>query len=178
MTFEQFQAAVADIPLHQLAEVEKSKLVFSDEVRKMCEINSCRQYGRTWMCPPGVGEIAAWKERMFGFKHAFLFSYVGTLEDSFDYESMVRIKAEFGQIIVKIRRLMEEANAQFLIFGAGGCQLCEQCTYPDAPCRRPEEATPSVEACGLFIAEMAEPCGLNYINGPNTVTYFGLVMAN
>ena len=43
---------------------------------------------------------------------------------------------------------------------------------------RPEEATPSVEACGLFIAEMAEPCGLNYINGPNTVTYFGLVMAN
>lgn len=178
MTFEQFHEAVAHIPFHQIAEVEKEQLVFSDEVRKMCESNSCGQYGRTWMCPPGVGEVAAWKERMLGYAHAFLFSYVGELEDSFDFESMIRIKDEFGQIIRQIKGLLAEAGAQFLIFGAGGCQLCEECAYPDAPCRRPEEATPSVEACGLFIAEMAKPCGFNYINGPNTVTHFGLVMAN
>ena len=44
------------------------------------------------------------------------------------------------------------------------------------PCRFPEKAFPSLEAYGVFVSKLAQACGMRYINGANTVTYFGVVL--
>ncbi len=176
MTYEQCKHYLDPFPLNQVSEIAKENLCFSDEVRQICESNGCGRYGKTWMCPPGVGAVADWKERIMAYRHAVLFNYVDRIEDSFDFEGMMKIGHDFSAIIRKVKNDLERDGADFLIFGAGSCQLCQTCTYPDAPCRRPNEAIPSVEACGLYVAKMAEPCGFRYINGQNTVTYFGLIM--
>ena len=60
MTYAQLAAGVAHLPLNQIAEVPKEKLIFSEEVRRMCERNDCGSYAKNWMCPPGVGPVAEW----------------------------------------------------------------------------------------------------------------------
>jgi hypothetical protein len=35
---------------------------------------------------------------------------------------------------------------------------------------------PSLEAYGINVSELAKAAGMNYINGQNTVTYFGAVL--
>ena len=67
-----------------------------------------------------------------------------------------------------------ELAAQAL--GCEGCDICEKCTYPDAPCRFPEKAIPSIEACGISVVELSKLIGLNYNNGPCTVTYFCMIL--
>ena len=65
----------------------------------------------------------------------------------------------------------------YLHLGAGGCGLCEKCAkLDDLPCRYPKEALASLEAYGVFVSETAKHAGLQYINGANTVTYFGIIL--
>lgn len=110
------------------------------------------------------------------FSHAVLFNYVGKIEDSYDFEGMQEIGAQFTEIVKAFDQKLRESKEKYLLFGAGSCSICEKCTYPDAPCRFPEKMIPSMESCGMFVAKMAEPNGFKYINGTNTVTYFGIVL--
>ncbi|MBR6781391.1 MAG: DUF2284 domain-containing protein, partial [Clostridia bacterium] len=64
----------------------------------------------------------------------------------------------------------------FQAMGCGSCDLCEKCTYPDAPCRFPDRALTSVEANGIQVIELAKNIGINYNNGENTVTYFSMIL--
>ena len=41
--------------ISQSAVIQPNEIVFDDEVRAICAGNACRQYGRTWVCPPGWG---------------------------------------------------------------------------------------------------------------------------
>ena len=63
--------------------------------------------------------------------------------------------------------------SKYLILSNEGCDLCKNCTYPDAPCRFPDRAHGSLEGYGIFVNKLAEQAGINYINGVNTMSYFG-----
>jgi predicted metal-binding protein len=65
---------------------------------------------------------------------------------------------------------------QFELLGAGSCSLCEECTYPDAPCRFPEQARRSMEACGIDVVTLSKENNIRYFNGANTVTYFSVLL--
>lgn len=58
----------------------------------------------------------------------------------------------------------------------GGCHLCKVCTKPEGrPCRHPDLALPSMEGYGVDVYRTARNTSLKYINGANTVTYFGML---
>jgi len=42
----------------------------------------------------------------------------------------------------------------------------------------PDRAMPSLEAYGINVSLLAKTSGMKYINGANTVTYFGAVLFN
>ncbi|MEG0146307.1 MAG: DUF2284 domain-containing protein, partial [Clostridia bacterium] len=66
---------------------------------------------------------------------------------------------------------------QFLVLGSGGCGRCETCAKAEhLPCRFPNDALSSLEGYGVNVYQAACNAGLPYINGQNTVTYFGLVL--
>lgn len=176
MTVERAIEMIKKYDMNQVDEIRAEDLVFDDEVRKMCEANSCGMYGKNWMCPPGNGDIWGWKDRMMKYKHAVLFNYVGKLEDSFDFEGMEAAKDYFSDAARELRESFSKELDDFYLLGAGSCSLCAQCSYPDAPCRFPNKSMPSIEACGVFVSETAKKCGFKYINGTNTVTYFGLLL--
>ncbi len=164
-----------ELGIHQFAFIKTSDLIFSDGVRKLCEMNSCGQYGKTWACPPGVGTLEECREKILKYENFFVFTTMHPLEDSFDFEGMEAGKVRHTEVCPAIVNLFREQYADLLVLSAEGCERCKTCTYPDAPCRFPETLYPSIESYGVEVNRLAATAGINYINGANTVTYFGCI---
>jgi len=76
-------------------------------------------------------------------------------------------------------RVAELDLPRVLHLTAGACGVCERCGKEDGiPCRFPDRATSSLEAYGIHVARLSESAGMKYINGVNTVTYFGAILFN
>lgn len=171
--FEQELLALLGDGVWQYAVVSTEKISFEDDVIEACKRNYCGRYGKSWTCPPGNGDQEVIRTELKSYSNAFVFTTKHPLEDSFDVEGMAAAAKEHEMLNEKIAGFCRERDAKLL--GAGGCRICEKCTYPDAPCRFPDRATSSVEACGINVMRLSETAGINYINGANTVTYFTAV---
>ena len=87
-----------DIGLNQYAFVNPKEIPFSQEVRNMCEMNSCGRYNTNWQCPPGAGELQVLEAKAKGYPYALLFNAIFKLEDSYDYEGMMAAKDDFTEV--------------------------------------------------------------------------------
>ena len=161
-----------------------AKVIRTDEIvtdrifRTMCEANACGAYGKCWMCPPHVGDIDTLMAEVKKYDFALVYQTVSELEDSFDFEGMIEAKKQTYRLTQKIRSELDSLGfPRILHLGAGGCGVCEKCAARDGePCRFPELALPSLEAYGINVSQLAGAAGMKYINGADTVTYFGAVL--
>lgn len=172
------EALAKEAGFYQWGVLPTQQIEFSQEVRKMCEQNTCRQYGKTWCCPPAVGTVEECRERVCQYQWALVFSVKYQLEDSFDYEGMTEGMKAFKTAARKFSSLIKDCLSDYLILSNEGCDLCPSCTYPDAPCRFPQLSHGSLEAYGIFVTPLAKAANVVYNNGPCTVTYFGALFFN
>jgi predicted metal-binding protein len=154
------------------AVVSTAELVFSPELRAACESGICGNYGRTWTCPPAAGTVEELKARILAYKNALVFTTKHDLEDSFDVEGMQRGKELHNRLSMEVRERFGETNP---VYGAGGCVNCVKCSYP-GPCKSPEKQLASLEAAGINVSALSRSAEIRYNNGPNTVTYFSMVL--
>ena len=91
---------------------------------------------------------------------------------------MVAAKKRTYPLAQALRDIFKHAGiTKVLHLGAGGCGVCEVCAKKTGePCRFPDKAMPSLEAYGVNVSELARAAGMKYVNGQNTVTYFGAVL--
>lgn len=164
--------------LFEYGYVEIENLKYYQEVRTICEGNSCRNYGTSWACPPAIGTIAECKERVQQYNKMLLFTRKYELEDSFDFESMVAGLKDFKQTVDKFQQNLYGILSAYLLLSNEGCGRCSECTYPNASCRFPQLLHHSLEGYGFIIKELADEAGIHYNNGSNTVTYFGALLFN
>lgn len=161
--------------------VDVEKIDTDPVFRDMCASNACGNYGRCWMCPPDVGDIDALMAELKTYDTALVYQTVGELEDSYDFEGMMEAGAAHNRLVQRIRdHISPDAYgkdfSKILHLGAGGCRVCEVCAKKTGePCRFPEKALASLEAYGVNVSKLAAAAGMKYINGQNTVTYFGAV---
>ena len=120
---------------------------------------------------PAVGTVEECRERIRKYETMAVFSVKYDLEDSFDFEGMEEGMTQFKIVCRNIDRQIRDYLKDFLILSNEGCDMCTECTYPDAPCRFPEQAHGSLEGYGILVSELAGQAGIRYINGKNTVTY-------
>ena len=146
--------------------------------RDACRSNACGNYGQCYMCPPDVGDILTLMDAVRAYPRAVLYQTVHALEDSFDYEGMAEAGARHAAVSQRLEQRLRAQNiGPHLHLSAGGCKVCDQCAKRDAlPCRHPDLAMPGMESYGVDVARTAKAAGLPYINGQNTVTYFGMVL--
>lgn len=159
------------------AVIKETDVVCDRAFRAMCEKNVCGKYGRCYACPPDVGDIDERMNALTKYGHVFVYQTVGDLEDSFDIENMSLYAKKHNELTVKIKRFLKSAGyTDALVLGAGGCSLCERCAkITGEPCRHEEDRIESLESYGVHVSRLAESAGMKYINGQNTVTYFGAV---
>lgn len=162
--------------VYQYKIINTDLIPFMQEVVDACRANRCGRYGTCWTCPPGVGDFRELEKKIKRYKYALVCSYKCELEDSFDFEGMMEGNRRARRDLRRMAEMMRKDGEEITVLGCEGCGLCEKCTYPDAPCRFPEKAIPSVEACGISVVELAKITGINYNNGANTVTYFTITL--
>ena len=88
------------------------------------------------------------------------------------------IKERFSALLTDALRaeIRKEPFPKVLTLGAGGCRICPVCAMKTGEeCRHPDRALASLEAYGVNVSKLAAASGMKYINGQNTVTYFGAV---
>jgi predicted metal-binding protein len=153
------------------AELNMDALEFMPEVREMCSADRCRQYGKNWRCPPACGSIEEAAARAAQYSSGILVQTIGVLQDDFDYETMMttgqKHKANFAALVEQVKA----RHPDVLPMGAGTCEICERCSYPDAPCRHPDTSISSMEAYGLWVSRVCELSDVPYNNGKHTITY-------
>jgi predicted metal-binding protein len=158
---------------HEIGLIETSALTFSPELYKTCAVNTCGNYNKCWTCPPAVGTLEEQREKILCWKYALVFTTKVDLEDSFDIEGMTEGGKTHNSLTTDIRRQF----GAYPVYGAGGCKVCNICAYP-GPCRFPDRAVSAVEAAGINVTELSRTAHLKYNNGPNTVTYFSMILFN
>lgn len=163
---------------HRAAFVPVADIRFDRAFRDVCATNACGNYGRCWMCPPDAGGIDELMAEARSFDTALVFQTVDPLEDSFDFEGMMDAAARSSRLNQALTGLLRQGGfPRWLQLGAGGCHVCPVCARrTNEPCRHPELALASLETYGVDVAKLAEAAGMKYINGQNTVTFFGAVL--
>ena len=174
---EQIVRQIEEMGASHAAFVETKEIPFEAAFRAACEQNACGFYNRCWTCPPDAGNIDDCMTHVKEFPHAVLFQTISPLEDSYDIEGMHAAATAHNALTLGVQQTFRQAGVFSKVLGAGACGVCPTCTKPDGnPCRFPDLAVTSLEACGINVSELAKTCGLRYINGQNTVTYFGLLL--
>ena len=154
-------------------------LTFTDDVRFMCEQNTCGRYNRAWNCPPVCGTIKELEAVCMSFSNGILVNIVTHIQDSFDWEGMMEGGRVLCRLLIETKGLADDSGlTDYRIFGGGGCYGCKDCSYPDTPCRHPELLFTPIEACGINVMQFAKDAGFKYMNGQNTVTFFGMILYN
>jgi predicted metal-binding protein len=110
------------------------------------------------------------------YENMLIMTKVVKLEDSFDLESMDSGRKHFSEYLHQLNKKYQITTRKMMIFGVGSCELCHQCTYPEAECRHPLEKFIALEAAGIDVASLAQTAKVNYYNGKNTVTYFAAIL--
>jgi len=157
-------------------EISSKTIPFSSEVRAMCEQNSCGSYGKNWTCPPALPVLDELQLQLASFTTFLIIYKVYQVKSSFDWQGMMSGVTDFQARMLCLKKKIEaiEPKFDFLVLGAGACQVCASCSFPDGePCRNPDDAIVSVEAYGIDVMKMMIENKLQYYSGKNTVTYIG-----
>ena len=173
---ERLQKILETAGVYQWGIVDTGDIRFLQEVRGMCEVNTCRQYGKTWACPPAAGTVEECRERIRKYETMAVFSVKYDLEDSFDFEGMRTSLFRFKELVDALDRRLRLLLARYQLLSNEGCGRCKRCTCPDAPCRFPDRLYHSLEGYGFSVSQLAQEAGIRYYHGKNTVTYFGALL--
>lgn len=164
------------IGFSHVGEWKTENLRFLPEVREMCAADRCRNYGKSWTCPPYCGTLEEISARAAQYKRGILVQTTGIMEDDFDIECMMETEQRQKECFF---RLVEEVRTRYpncLPMSSGACAVCKTCTCPDEPCRFPARAIPSMEAYGLVVSEVCEGAGMPYYYGSKTITYTSCIL--
>ncbi|MBP3375504.1 MAG: DUF2284 domain-containing protein [Clostridia bacterium] len=176
--FERIISAPLRFGAYKSGVIKVEDISLDASFRSMCESNACGAYGKCYMCPPDVGDVDLLMAEIGIYDYALVYQTVSELEDSFDFEGMLEAKKKSYPLAQSLRKVFDDLGIKSVLhLGAGGCGVCESCAKNDGePCRFPEKAMPSLEAYCINVSELARAAGMKYINGQNTVTYFGAVL--
>ena len=153
-------------------------IVLSETFRDICKSNQCGKYGKCWVCPPELPEADEVMARIRSYDRVLWYQTVSSIEDSFDIEGMIEAGNRHVRISHRLRDMVADLLPEnALHLSCGGCRLCQRCAKEDGePCRMPEKAMSSLEGYCVDVYNTTKDTHLKYINGQNTVTYFGAIL--
>lgn len=178
MDKEQLLTIAKESGFETVAELDPATLTALPEVRDMCAVNTCGMYDLKWSCPPGCGGIEECGEKMKKYTKGILVQTVGDIEDSLDFEGIMEVKETHDARYKACAEKLREVLSDMLPLADGACTICSKCTYPDAPCRFPDKSFSSMEAFGLYVADVCKKNGVDYNYGPGKMCYSGCFLYN
>ncbi|HHY98491.1 MAG TPA: DUF2284 domain-containing protein [Firmicutes bacterium] len=145
--------------------VDPSSVITGEWVRLKCQYG-CDGYGQCLTCPPYSPTPSTTRRVLDGYKTTIL----------------VHLPSDWRRLREIISSLEREAFLmgfhKAFAMGSGPCHLCGSCPR-SYPCVHPDEARPSMEACGIDVYTTARNAGftIEVATSRNSPTsYFGLLL--
>lgn len=164
---------ISGYPVCQYEILDVSEIVFSEKVRYICK-TECGRYGKSWSCPPAVGEVEACRKRCMKFQKVLVFTTMAEVSDTSIMDETLKTRRGHEEVTRALCGEFKKRGIECLPLSSESCQKCEVCAYPDA-CRHPEQMIPCVESFGILVTEIAEKCKIDFYCDNHTVTWFGLI---
>ena len=176
LDMEALEKMAKEVGFTCIGPLDRSTIILKPEVREMCRTGNCGAYGKKWSCPPGCGSLEECGKRLDRFQKGILVQTVGKLEDSFDYEAMMETEAAHKEHFKHMEQLLRLQYPNLLAIGAGACTRCKECTYPDAPCRFPDQSFISMEAYGMLVLDVCKANHMTYYYGSEKIAYTSMYL--
>lgn len=174
MTFEEIESWIAEYPICEYGFLKTSSLIFSERVRYICKTD-CERYSKSWSCPPAVGTVPECRRRCLAYSHVLVFTTLAQVSDTALLEETLATRKGHEEVTRGLCEKFREKGEDFFVLSSESCDLCQKCTWPDAPCRRPEKMLPCIESHGILVTESAKLCGIDFYYDSTTVTWFGMI---
>ena len=172
---EKLEAQLVEMPLYVYLFIDPSSLEFSPRIRWICQ-NECPMYGKSWACPPGVGEVEHCTQKCQSYARCLMVGTITETEDIANMEQALRTRPAHEAITNQVRDFLREQGIEPYILSTEACALCDRCAYLDGqPCRFPEKMHPCVESHGINIIPALEQVGIEFQYGENIVTWVSLL---
>ena len=166
---------LAQLPLYTYHFFKPNELEFTERIRWICQ-HECPMYGKSWACPPGVGEVSECKARCMQFENCLMISTITEVRDIADLAETLATRPEHEAITNQVRDLMRQQGVDPYILSPEACAECDRCAILDGePCRMPERMHPCVESHGINVLPIIDELGLTFQYGENVVTWFSLL---
>ena len=161
---ERLEAELSALPLYAYFYTDPETIEFSDRIRWICQ-NECPMYGKSWACPPGVGEVRDCKAKCLGYNNCLVVGTITETESIADLETSLKTRPEHEAVTNQVRDMLRAQG--------------ERCAILDGePCRMPERMHPCVESHGINIIPTLEENGLDFQYGGNIITWYSLLFFN
>ena len=172
---EKLEQQLAELPLYVYMDIDPSGLEFSERIRWICQ-TECPMYGKTWACPPGVGEVAACEKKCRSYKKCLMVGTITEISDIANVAEALDTRPAHEQITNQVRDMFREQGIEPYILSTEACAECERCAILDGePCRMPGRMHPCVESHGINLIPTLEANGLEFQYGENIVTWYSLL---
>ena len=178
MNRELLEEKLSELPLYIYDFFDPRELEFSSRIRWICE-NECPMYGKTWACPPGVGEVEECKTKCLSYQNCLLIGTITEVNDVANIQESLDTRPAHEKVTNQVRDLMREQGVIPYILSTEACAICENCAYlTGKPCRYPDRMHPCVESHGINLIPTLEENGLEFQYGENVVTWYSLLFFN
>ncbi|MBQ9168867.1 MAG: DUF2284 domain-containing protein [Oscillospiraceae bacterium] len=172
---EKLEQRLQELPLYGYFDIDPKELEFSHRIRWICE-HECPMYGKTWACPPGVGQVEACQKKCLSYENCLMISTVTEVADITDIRETLATRPDHEIITNQVRDILRELGENPYILSTEACTVCERCAILDGePCRMPDRMHPCVESQGINIVPTLERYGLEFQYGQNVVTWVSLL---
>ena len=172
-------AKAYELGFSEAAAISAEDVVTSKELTTLCNPEACNKYGSCWTCQPAAGPFEQLQEHITSKDAGIV---VQTIRDNVDFyedwEILDEIRALHNKHLDQLADAMREELEGVLEFSTGGCNVCESCTYPDAPCRNPEKQRQSLSAHGVSVGSTCKRAGMDYSFENGRIRFVGMVLYN
>ena len=143
--------------------IDPRQVITAPWPRLKCQYG-CGHYNKSLCCPPHTPDDRAMRSILDCYTTAILFhrTKMGDLT---------------GIAQKAARQLFFDGYHKAMAFGSGFCRLCSECDLQR--CRFPEQAIPSMEACGIDVFGTARACGFSIhtrFDRDESQNFFGLLL--
>jgi len=127
--------------------IPADQVVVADWVRLKCQYG-CGGYGARLTCPPHSPPPEVTRRVLSHYRQAVLLRMERA---GVGWKAETRQRRQMSEVVAALEReLFLAGRYRAWGMGSGPCSLCKECD-PSGPCRFPEQARPSMEACGIDV---------------------------
>jgi predicted metal-binding protein len=179
MDLDHLAQRTKDFGANASAVINTADILFVPDFRKACEMNTCGNFGKNWMCPPAVGTTEDLQDQVLELQHGVVIQTVYQLQDSFDFEGMQTAGEKHENVFRNIFDYIQSSiqHTAFLPLNVGACKFCKECNFlVEERCRFPDKAVASLEAHCIDVNALLTKYDIPYNNGPDTVSLVSLFL--